>query len=237
MPSGYTTINRSPWRRRTSRGQRQLKLEDLLANCAKVSTFTIALVWKYINSRRTSKLPIWNSCLSISFWRQSEKQGILNTLTQLRVGILIPGHYSVVLYAEMITGQMIFEGSTKQGAPTSLCQNPYNAILHVGHQNGTVSLWSPNSTTPLVKLLAHRGPVRSVAVDREGRYMVSAGQDLKLAVWDIRKLQEVDQYFLRHPGTSIAISDRGLAAVGAGTQLSIWKGLFQEKAQRPYMAW
>ena len=64
---------------------------------------------------------------------------------------------------------MIIEMPTRMGSPTSLSQNPSNAILHIGHQNGTVTLWSPNSTTPLVKMLAHKGPVRATAVDREGR--------------------------------------------------------------------
>ncbi|KAI9839529.1 MAG: hypothetical protein M1819_002155 [Sarea resinae] len=153
------------------------------------------------------------------------------------------GNAGYLKYTDTSTGQMVTEMPTKMGSPTSLAQNPHNAILHVGHQNGNVTLWSPNSTTPLVKLLAHHGPVRSLAIDREGRYMVSAGQDLKMAVWDIRMFKEVNNYFLRQPGSSIAISDRGLTAVGWGTQTSIWKGLFdkastdQEKIQSPYMAW
>ncbi|KAI0131308.1 BING4CT-domain-containing protein [Daldinia grandis] len=146
-------------------------------------------------------------------------------------------------YQDVSTGQLLTEIPTKLGAPVSLTQNPYNAVLHVGHQNGTVTLWSPNSPEPLVKLLAHRGPVRSLAVDREGRYMVSAGQDCKMAVWDIRMFKEVNSYFTRQPASSIAISDRGLTAVGWGTKTTIWKGLYskhaaeQEKVQSPYMAW
>ena len=153
------------------------------------------------------------------------------------------GNAGYLKYTDTSTGQMVAEMPTKQGTPTALVQNPWNAVLNVGHQNGTVTLWSPNSTTPLVKMLAHRGPVRSVAVDREGRYMVSAGQDLKMGVWDIRMYKPVNEYFLRQPGSSIAISDRGLTAVGWGTQTSIWRGLFdkskadQEKVQSPYMAW
>lgn len=132
---------------------------------------------------------------------------------------------------------------TRQGSPTSLCQNPYNAILHVGHQNGTVTLWSPNSTEALVKAQVHRGPVRSLAIDRQGRYMVSTGQDSKMAVWDIRMFKEVHSYSVPVPGSTVAISDRGLAAVGWGTQVSVWKGLFdaaaadQGKVKSPYMAW
>ena len=115
-------------------------------------------------------------------------------------------------------------------------------LVHVGHQNGTVTLWSPNTSTALVKLLAHRGPVRSMAIDREGRYMVSTGQDLRMAVWDIRMFREVNSYFLRRPGTTVSISDRDLTAVGFGTQAYVWKGLFskssdQIKVQSPYMTW
>lgn len=146
-------------------------------------------------------------------------------------------------YTDTSTGQMIAELPTRLGCPTSLCQNPWNAILHVGHQNGTVTLWSPNSQTALVKALVHRGPVRSLSVDRQGRYMVSTGQDLKMNIWDIRMFKEVHSYSCFQPGASIAISDRGLTAVGWGTQISVWKGLFdaaqadQGKVQTPYMAW
>ncbi|KAH6676064.1 U3 small nucleolar RNA-associated protein [Plectosphaerella plurivora] len=146
-------------------------------------------------------------------------------------------------YQDTSTGQIVTEMPTKLGAPTALTHNPYNAILHAGHQNGTVTLWSPNSHEAVVKLLAHRGPVRSAAVDREGRYMVTTGQDCKMAVWDIRMFKEVNSYFTRAPASSVSISDTGLTAVGWGTSTTIWKGLFskhtavQEKVQSPYMAW
>ena len=153
------------------------------------------------------------------------------------------GNAGFLKYTDTSTGRLVTEMPTKQGTPTAFAQNPANAILHCGHQNGTVTLWSPNSTSPLVKMLAHRGPVRSIAVEREGRYMLSVGQEQKLAVWDIRMYREVNNYFLRRPGASVSISDRGLAAVGWGTQTSVWRGLFdkskrdQEKIQSPYMGW
>lgn len=126
-------------------------------------------------------------------------------------------------YQDTSTGSIVCEMPTKMGTPTALAQNPHNAIIHLGSQAGTVTLWSPNSTTPLVKLMSHRGPVRSIAVDREGRYMVSAGQDKNLGVWDLRMMREVNSYFLRQPGSSISISDRDLVGVGWGSQTSIWK--------------
>lgn len=146
-------------------------------------------------------------------------------------------------YTDTSTGQLVAELPTRQGSPTALCQNPWNAILNVGHQNGTVTLWSPNSQTALVKTLVHRGPVRSLAVDRQGRYMVSTGQDLKMNIWDIRMFKEVHSYSCYQPGSSVTISDRGLTAVSWGTTVSIWKGLFdaaavdQGKVESPYMKW
>lgn len=146
-------------------------------------------------------------------------------------------------YTDTSTGQLVAELPTRLGSPTALAQNPHNAILHAGHQNGTVTLWSPNSQTALVKAQVHRGPVRSLAMDRQGRYMVSTGQDLKMNVWDIRMFREVHSYSCYQPGSSVAISDRGLTAVGWGTQVSVWRGLFdaaqadQGKVQSPYMTW
>ncbi|KAL9089080.1 MAG: hypothetical protein Q9165_005893 [Trypethelium subeluteriae] len=153
------------------------------------------------------------------------------------------GNAGYLKYTDTSTGQTIIELPTKKGTPTAFAQNPYNAVCHVGHQNGTVSLWSPNSSTPLVKLLAHRGPVRALAMDREGRYMVSTGQDLRMSIWDIRNFKEVDNYGMRQPGSSIAISDRGLTSVSWGTSVTIWKDILkksnddQQKVQLPYMNW
>ncbi|KAL2434065.1 putative U3 small nucleolar RNA-associated protein 7 [Exophiala dermatitidis] len=147
-------------------------------------------------------------------------------------------------YTDTSTGHIVAEHPTRKGPPTALAQNPWNAILHVGHQNGTVSLWSPNSTTPLVKMQTNAGPVRSIAIDRSGHYMLCGGQDLRLKLWDIRALKEVHSYTTRQPASSIDISDRGLAAIGSGTGVTIWKDLFTTstsaepaKVQSPYLNW
>ncbi|KAK6069059.1 small nucleolar ribonucleoprotein complex subunit (BING4CT domain-containing protein) [Seiridium cupressi] len=149
------------------------------------------------------------------------------------------------------TGQLVTEVPTKLGPPTCMAQNPYNAILHVGSNNGVYpaslnankSTFKANSPEPLVKLLAHKGPVRSCAMDREGRYMVSTGQDCKMSVWDIRMFKQVNSYHTRTPASTVSISDRNLTAVGWSTNTTIWKDLFvkhksdQEKVQSPYMSW
>jgi U3 small nucleolar RNA-associated protein 7 len=147
-------------------------------------------------------------------------------------------------YTDTSTGQMLTEIPTKLGPPTSFCQNPHNAILHAGHQKGLVTLWSPNTQTPLVKLLPHRGPVRAMAVDKSGRYMVSASQDRRLSIWDIRMFKELHSHHLKQPVHTISISDRNVTAVGWGSNLSIYRpniySLNPESDVRvpaPYMNW
>ncbi|KAI0974926.1 WD40-repeat-containing domain protein [Xylaria arbuscula] len=152
-------------------------------------------------------------------------------------------------YQDVSTGQLVSEIATKLGPPASLAQNPYNGVSFSGHNNGQIQLWSPSCSTangPLVKLLAHKGPVRSMSIDRgmsKGRYMVTAGQDCKMAVWDIRQFRMVNEYFTRQPASSVAISDRGVTAVGWGTHTTMWQGLFTKhadehtKVQSPYLTW
>ncbi|KAF2029088.1 BING4CT-domain-containing protein [Setomelanomma holmii] len=148
----------------------------------------------------------------------------------------------IVRYTDVSTGQALDQLYTKLGQPTAFCQNPHNAIVHVGHQKGLVTLWSPNSATPLVKLLPHHGPVRGLAVDKSGKYMVSTSQDRRMSVWDIRMFKEIHTHHLRVPGQTVSISDRNLTAVGYGTQLSVYKSdIFTRAADaettKPYMNW
>ena len=138
-----------------------------------------------------------------------------------------------------------------------MAQNPHNAVMHLGHGNGTVTLWSPSMTTPLVKMLCHKGPVQALAVDRGGNYMATSGLDGQLKIWDIRKYGVVQEYYTPTPAASLSISQMGLLAVGWGPHVSvsvigmtcltgvwvcylrssrqIWKDAFKTKQQSPYM--
>lgn len=69
-----------------------------------------------------------------------------------------------------------------QGPCDVMRQNPWNAVLCLGHGNGTVTMWTPNITTPVVRMLCHHGPVRSLAVDGQGRHMVTTGADGQASV-------------------------------------------------------
>ena len=127
----------------------------------------------------------------------------------------------------MSTGQLVSELRTKLGPTQAMKHNPWNAVTCLGHGNGTVSMWAPNMPEPLVKLQVARGPIRDLAIDREGKYMAVAAADKTLKIWDIRKFKEVDNYYSQTPASSLDISDTGLLSVGWGPHVTIWKDILK----------
>ena len=69
----------------------------------------------------------------------------------------IPTFYSGYLqYLDISLGKEIF--CNHVGEPGSLNvmkSNPTNGIIHLGHSNGTVTLWSPNQKSYVAKMLCH----------------------------------------------------------------------------------
>ncbi len=63
---------------------------------------------------------------------------------------------SVCVLQDTSTGQIIAQHRTKMGPCDVLRHNPYNAVSLLGHAQGVVTMWTPNMTSPAVKMLAHR---------------------------------------------------------------------------------
>jgi U3 small nucleolar RNA-associated protein 7 len=145
------------------------------------------------------------------------------------------GNNGILRYHDTSTGELVAELKTKMGRCEIMTNNPSNAIVHLGHANGVVSLWTPNLTSPVVKMLCHKGPVTAVAVENGGNYMTTAGLDGQMKVWDIRKFQPVHQYYTFSPAKSLSISQKGLLAVGFGPNVTIWRNALKTKQVTPYM--
>ncbi|XP_062515395.1 uncharacterized protein LOC134190874 [Corticium candelabrum] len=142
---------------------------------------------------------------------------------------------SELKYQDVSTGSFVAEYKTRKGPCDVLTHNPYNAIVLLGHHNGVVSMWSPNSGAPLVKMLCHRGPVRAIAIDREGLYMATSGMDGMMKIWDIRTYKMMYKYITRSPAGNLDFSQRGLLAAGQGSYVNIWRDVYREKQKMPYM--
>ncbi|EGN97133.1 hypothetical protein SERLA73DRAFT_92118 [Serpula lacrymans var. lacrymans S7.3] len=129
------------------------------------------------------------------------------------------GNAGYLKYQDTSTGQLLVEHRTKLGPCTTLTQNAHTAVLYLGHQNGTLSLWTPNLPQPAVQLLAHLGPVVSVSVDPStgGRYMASAGADGSVKVWDCRNWKgSVREWSARGGKAQLEWSAKGCLAVATG---------------------
>ncbi|XP_045428756.1 WD repeat-containing protein 46 isoform X1 [Pipistrellus kuhlii] len=135
-------------------------------------------------------------------------------------------------YLDVSVGKIVAALNARAGRLDVMTQNPYNAVIHLGHSNGTVSLWSPAMKEPLAKILCHRGGVRAVAVDSTGTCMATSGLDHQLKIFDLRgKFQPLSARTLPQGAGHLAFSQRGLLAAGMGDVVNIWAG--QGKASPP----
>ncbi|PWZ02867.1 BING4CT-domain-containing protein [Testicularia cyperi] len=129
-------------------------------------------------------------------------------------------------YQDTSTGTLISQHRTGLGSCNTMTQNPLTAVLHLGHTNGTVTLWTPNMSEPAVKMLAHRGPVTGISIDPRngGREMATCGMDGTIKVWDSRMLGKGPrrEWQSRRPATDLQFSQRGLLGVSWGPHVSVY---------------
>lgn len=135
-------------------------------------------------------------------------------------------------YLDVSVGKIVTALNARAGRLDVMTQNPYNAVIHLGHSNGTVSLWSPAMKDPLAKILCHRGGVRAVAVDSTGTHMATSGLDHQIKIFDLRgTFQPLSTRTLPQGAGHLAFSQRGLLAAGMVDVVNIWAG--QGKASLP----
>jgi len=146
------------------------------------------------------------------------------------------GRPGYLKYQDMSTGDLVATIRTKLGACDVLGHNPSSGVLASGHQTGVVCLWAPSQGTPLVKMLCHSGPVCAVAFDQAGLKMVTSGLDERVTVWDARMFGKAFSYHASpRPATHLAVSQRGLLAMGCGQDVRVFSDCLQTKAHDPYM--
>ncbi|CAJ0587374.1 unnamed protein product, partial [Mesorhabditis spiculigera] len=145
------------------------------------------------------------------------------------------GRNSFLRYLDVSVGQLVTEFPTRQGPLDVMCQNPTNAIIHTGHSDGTVSLWSPNSKEPLVRMLTHNGIVRGLAVDNTGHYMVSTGGEGKCKIWDLRMYKQIAAYRMPSLIGRVAISDTRTVACAVGNTVQTFKDMHLGLTREPYL--
>ncbi|ETW75333.1 hypothetical protein HETIRDRAFT_461283 [Heterobasidion irregulare TC 32-1] len=135
------------------------------------------------------------------------------------------GNTGFLKYQDTSTGQLVSDHRTKLGACRTMAQDAHTAVIHLGHQNGTLTLWTPNRAEPAVRLLAHVGPVCGVSVDpgSAGRYVATAGVDGAVKVWDCRNWRgAVRTWAARGGAAEVEWSQRGFLAVASGGTVNVY---------------
>lgn len=138
-------------------------------------------------------------------------------------------------WLDVSIGKMIAHTYTNAGRLNILTQNPYNALVVTGHANGSVSMWSPNVITPLVRMLCHPHPIRAIAVDHGGQYMATAGIDRVVKIWDLRTYKHLQSYRLGGAPGFMNFSQKGLLSLGIGNVVEVYKDCCAQTASAPYM--
>ncbi|XP_038598179.1 WD repeat-containing protein 46 [Tachyglossus aculeatus] len=127
-------------------------------------------------------------------------------------------------YLDVSVGEIVATHLARAGRLDVMAQNPHNAVVHLGHGNGTVTLWSPAVKEPLVKMLCHKGGVRAVAVDPTGTYMATSGLDRQLKLFDLRgAYRPLRARPLALGAAHLAYSQRGLLAASVGDVVDVYR--------------
>ncbi|KAK9283572.1 hypothetical protein L1049_011820 [Liquidambar formosana] len=122
-------------------------------------------------------------------------------------------------YQDVTMGEMVGNYRTGLGRTDVMQVNPFNSVVALGHSGGTVTMWKPTSSAPLVKMLCHHGPISALAFHPNGHLMATAGMERKIKLWDLRKF-EVLQTLPGHAKT-LDFSQKGLLAGGTGSFVQI----------------
>ncbi|KAG7384043.1 hypothetical protein PHYPSEUDO_003013 [Phytophthora pseudosyringae] len=170
----------------------------------------------------------------------------IRTIPEPRKMEFLPYHFllscvsgnGLLTYHDVTEGKQVSTHRTKQGLCDTMALNPWNAVVNLGHASGIVTLWTPNMSDAVVKMQCHQGPIRSMGIDSSGKYLVTAGADRKVKVFDLRKYQELNSYYLSAAANTMSVSQRGLVAVGFGPNVHVLKSAFSSGSPiRPYMTY
>ena len=150
--------------------------------------------------------------------------------------LVTAGRSGYIKWQDTSTGRLVSSFPSRLGSPCCLRSNPHNAVSLMGHGNGTVTMWSPNMSTPLVKMACHRGPCHALACDIRGTYLATAGADERAKIWDLRSfrgpLREIRTDRPVAVGGGVDFSQRGALALGFGPHVQIWKDLLKRGEER-----
>ncbi|XP_055376377.1 WD repeat-containing protein 46 [Condylostylus longicornis] len=139
-------------------------------------------------------------------------------------------------WLDITIGEIIGQYNSKLGDIRLMCQNPINGVICIGSGKGVVSMWTPKIKEPVAKILCHGAPMTALTVDPKGNYLVTAGLDKKVKIWDARNLgTPLEFYSLRMPANNLTVSQKGMLSFSMGNFCEIYKNIILADSNEPYL--
>lgn len=136
--------------------------------------------------------------------------------------LLNAGHETgFISWVDVSIGKIVSQFGSYKGPLNISTVNPSNAVVHCGHANGTVTLWTPFERKPVASVLCHGTPVSAIAIDNGGRLMATGGRDGLLRLWDLRNTFAPLASVRVGVPSSLSFSQRGLLSVANGNQTMV----------------
>ena len=155
----------------------------------------------------------------------------------------LPYHYLLascnnngsLAYTDISMGTNVSKHRTKMGQCQAMSHNPQNGIISLGHYNGTVTFWQPTMQDYAMKMLCGRNQINDLCFDASGHYMMTAGNDKQITIFDLRKMEPVYSYYTTGLPVSISMSDNGVLAMALNNRVQCWRNPHLSKEKSPYM--
>ena len=132
------------------------------------------------------------------------------------------GQQGKLIYFDISIGKKISTKNTKLGQCDIIKSNPKNAIIHLGHNNGTVTLWTPTNQQPVARILCHKSRIRGLAISQNGYQLTTSDDRGYLKIFDLRTFKELYLYKSNSMISNITYSQKGLLAFSTGKTAVIW---------------
>ncbi|KAG9139721.1 hypothetical protein Leryth_016668 [Lithospermum erythrorhizon] len=136
-------------------------------------------------------------------------------------------------YQDVTTGVMVGNFRTGHGRSDVMRVNPFNGVVAVGHSRGTLSMWKPTSSAPLVKMLCHQGAITALAFHSNGHLMATSGMERKIKIWDLRKFDVL--HTISGHAKTMDFSQKGHLAAATGSFVQVLRDFSGSQSDSKYM--
>jgi WD40 repeat protein len=160
-------------------------------------------------------LAAWKVATGQEVWRL-ENLGLVTALAVDPKGsYLFAAAGGMVYVLDQGTGKTVRRHGPFPATVASLGTSPNGEWYAAGLDDGAVRVWQRDEEKERQVLSGHDGPVRSVAVKDGGRWLLTAGVDRTVRLWDTSQPQKQDvAVFTKHSSPAIAA-----AFLANGTQI------------------